>query len=454
MKPTVVVTQPIAGSTLQTGTIQLQGTASDNPDGIGVAIVEVRIDKKSYQTVAPKSPGDWSAWTATLDASIEGSHNITARATDMAGNRAWFDMALNAVPGTVDATKPKISITKPSWGYLSVGNTVLVKGTASDNEGGRGINAVEVRIDKKSYLTAIPKSAGDWSSWSISLTSSSYGAHIISARAFDKEGNGAWTNISVTTSATDKFGVTGIYPQKPGGEEWYIIMNDPLSDPRFEPGASITKNSDGSWKIKSSQTRLEVMTSSGYVPSRIDTYDQIELVDKGFMQDQRDWKNVEMTGYVKKNAGAEDNYSWYARGGKHSDIECEGTAYKGGLFFSGDMRVAKEQWFSGGYSFSPQISTPYASNGNWLGFKTIMYNTDGGSVVIEMYVNPSNDRVTWIKTYAVEDKGGWGDQGDYCNGSPDQIITWGGPIATFRWDSATDVDFKWLSVREIQPPSA
>jgi len=29
-------------------------------------------------------------------------------------------------------------------------------------------------------------------------------------------------------------------------------------------------------------------------------------------------------------------------------------------------------------------------------------------------------------------------------------ITWGGPIATFRWDSAEDVDFRWLSVREIQ----
>ena len=33
----------------------------------------------------------------------------------------------------------------------------------------------------------------------------------------------------------------------------------------------------------------------------------------------------------------------------------------------------------------------------------------------------------------------------------DQIITWGDPIATFRWDDARDVDFKFLSVREIDP---
>jgi hypothetical protein len=33
------------------------------------------------------------------------------------------------------------------------------------------------------------------------------------------------------------------------------------------------------------------------------------------------------------------------------------------------------------------------------------------------------------------------------------IITGGDPIATFMWDSATDVDFKNVGVREIEPPS-
>ena len=49
----------------------------------------------------------------------------------------------------------------------------------------------------------------------------------------------------------------------------------------------------------------------------------------------------------------------------------------------------------------------------------------------------------------------WGDQGGYCEGAADQLITWGCPIATFRWDNATDVDFKNFSVREIElpPPS-
>ena len=44
---------------------------------------------------------------------------------------------------------------------------------------------------------------------------------------------------------------------------------------------------------------------------------------------------------------------------------------------------------------------------------------------------------------------GWGRDGVDCGGRSDQIISWGGPIVTFRWDSANDVDFKSMSVREI-----
>ena len=49
------------------------------------------------------------------------------------------------------------------------------------------------------------------------------------------------------------------------------------------------------------------------------------------------------------------------------------------------------------------------------------------------------------------DNGDGGKEGKECDGKKNQIITWGGPIVTFRWDDATDVDFKFLSVREIDP---
>ena len=33
-----------------------------------------------------------------------------------------------------------------------------------------------------------------------------------------------------------------------------------------------------------------------------------------------------------------------------------------------------------------------------------------------------------------------GDDGDECQGSPDHIISWTGPIVTFRWDNADNLE--------------
>jgi hypothetical protein len=45
-------------------------------------------------------------------------------------------------------------------------------------------------------------------------------------------------------SGVDKFGIREIYPTKPGGEKWFMNMQDATSDPRFDPQATITKNPD------------------------------------------------------------------------------------------------------------------------------------------------------------------------------------------------------------------
>lgn len=255
-------------------------------------------------------------------------------------------------------------------------------------------------------------------------------------------------------------GVVQIYPTKQGGDEWYMNADNPASDPRFNPKTTITKNADGSWKIKSSQVRANVFTTTGYSQSAITTYDQKELAAKGYMQSPTDWKNVEVTGYIKVNAySSDDNFVWYGRGGMHTGSEeCEGTGYKGGLYYSGKSRFAKEQWHSGGYSYSTTKTVADPIKGKWVGIKFVMYNKviqQGDiqitAVELETWIDAKNDG-NWIKADEKLDTGGWGTEGDICGGSPDQIITWGGPVITFRWDSATDVDFKKFSVREIAPP--
>jgi hypothetical protein len=48
---------------------------------------------------------------------------------------------------------------------------------------------------------------------------------------------------------------------------------------------------------------------------------------------------------------------------------------------------------------------------------------------------------------------GWGGGYPDCGATNTQVITWGGPIAVFRWDNIDDMDVKDFSIREIQPPS-
>ncbi|HYX49766.1 MAG TPA: hypothetical protein VE843_08485, partial [Ktedonobacteraceae bacterium] len=270
----------------------------------------------------------------------------------------------------------------------------------------------------------------------------------------------------------DKFGVNEIYPTKPGGEEWFMNMQDPNNDPRVFKGSqtpTFTKNPDGSWKVPfggvhsilccPNEVRYNALTSSGFDPSKI-IVDEKQLVQRGYMQSPNDWKNVEITGYVKFNAGdASRGWTWEARGGRHTGsgapAGCEDTMYNAHILWgNGNVRWEKEQWHVHIVS-TPYRPSPAIGAHKWIGFKAVMYNIqqNGKTVVkLEMWEDPNNDN-HWVRAYDLTDAGGWGDGGQTCGGSPDQIITWGGPMVLFRWDYATDVDVKNFSVREIQPPT-
>ena len=255
----------------------------------------------------------------------------------------------------------------------------------------------------------------------------------------------------------DPSGIQKIYPTKAGGEEWYMDMTDG-QDPRSKP-PSLEKNSDGSFKVTSSKVRYGVYTSAGYNPGQIKTLDHGTIAQTGYMQSAKDWKNVEMTGYVKVNSGQSgENFAWYARGGRHTGDGnpegCEGVAYKADLGYDGRTRFAKEQWHVS-YDFTDHKNAMSSIEDKWVGFKGIMWNMvqNGKTVVkMEIWVDKNEDDLEngpWVKVDENTDSGGWGNSGSECGGASDQIITWGGPIATFRWDGATDVDIKNFSVREI-----
>jgi hypothetical protein len=265
---------------------------------------------------------------------------------------------------------------------------------------------------------------------------------------------GTPTTTPTPTAGTDAFGVKMIYPTKAGGETWFL-KEDALKDTRFDPDDTVTRNADGSWKMKSTQVRMHVRTSAGYDSRMIPTYDRDVLAGRGYMQSPNDWKNVEMTGFVKVNAASRtsESFAWYARGGRHNDsLACEGSSYKGNLHYDGRVRWEKESWHVS-YRQTPYQTGTSALKGRWVGFKSIMKNTTFNgkpAVKLELWLNENADKVTWKKVYDTTDHGQVGGDATHCGGAVDAMpITWGGPLATFRWDGASDVDFKWLSVREI-----
>lgn len=80
--PAVSVTAPAAGSAVS-GTVSVSGSAADS--GSSVARVEVRVDSGPWTSASGTTSWTWSWATSGL---LDGTHILTARATDAAGNTA------------------------------------------------------------------------------------------------------------------------------------------------------------------------------------------------------------------------------------------------------------------------------------------------------------------------------------------------------------------------------
>jgi hypothetical protein len=239
---------------------------------------------------------------------------------------------------------------------------------------------------------------------------------------------------------SDPFGIRMVYPTKSGTSPWVLNQADPTADPRFDPGAAITRNADGSWRIDDATARLSALAPAGGAH----------------------WKNVEMTGYVRlmSTTSPTDEFTWYARGERHSSsVPCDGSSYKGSIEYQGRTFWKKEVWHTGGYTQARGDGTATVTplQGRWVGWKVMIYNIDSDSAVkMEAWLDDRADN-QWVKVNEIVDRGGWAggathpDCRNPLTGRPrtiDEVILWGGSRATFRADEAV-FDFKWLSVREI-----
>jgi hypothetical protein len=97
--PTIKITSPSAGTTVS-GSTMIAGTAADN---VAIARVEVSIDRGPFALA--NQTATWSySWPTTTVA--DGSHTITARATDTSGRKASTSVTLSVTNTTTPPPPP------------------------------------------------------------------------------------------------------------------------------------------------------------------------------------------------------------------------------------------------------------------------------------------------------------------------------------------------------------
>ena len=216
--------------------------------------------------------------------------------------------------------------------------------------------------------------------------------------------------------------------------------------------------------------------ASGGAPSTPDCgVNHSSLESQGYLFKSSDLKNVEITGYffVDGITDQRARINIFARNGlinSDSSSCCSGTAYGTRLYVTntgpdvGKISHFKRQWFPSEVEKEKTSQTTVPTfYQRWFGVKFVVYNNVINDTITEVHIetyictsdNPS-EFGNWILVKKTIDKigSGWGNQGGVCNATnPDQPITWGGYLVGFSWEDTNAMQFKFVSVREIQPPT-
>jgi fibronectin type 3 domain-containing protein len=236
--------------------INLSWTA--NPTSDGVTNYNVYRGTTAGFTVTPgttppiATPTTNSYSNTGLTASTTYYYKVAA--VDAAGNIGPLSSEVSATTSITDTTRPTVAVTYPAPNQSVSSGTVVIQGTAADNQGGSGIRDVYTRLDASAYVIATPQAPGNWSTWSRSYNITTTGNHTILARATDNAGNVQWT-------ASIPFTVTGTDTTRPT-----VTITSPTNGSSVPRGTVIVQgtasDNTGGSGIKDVYTRLD---TSGYV---------------------------------------------------------------------------------------------------------------------------------------------------------------------------------------------
>jgi len=195
VKSVTVDTTPPVVPTLVVAT----GATSGKPVLSGVteaaAKVEVFDGTVSLGTATANSSG---AWTLTPAALADGTHNITAKATDAAGNTSAASTVHAVTVSTLDTTPPAIP------------TLAITTGTASNRPLFSGTTEAGAKVDVYDSTTKLGTATANTSgAWSYTPDVLANGSHSISAKASDAAGNTSAASAGKTVTIASTLNLSG-----------------------------------------------------------------------------------------------------------------------------------------------------------------------------------------------------------------------------------------------------
>ncbi len=199
--PAVSLSAPANGASYTTAqSVAINATASD---AVGVARVEF-YDGATLLGTDTTSPYSFS-WAIT--SANNGSHSLTAKAYDAAGNVGTSTaVSVTVNIATADTTAPAVSLSAPANGAsYTTAQSVAINATASDAVG-------VARVEFYDGATLLGTDTTSPYSFSWAITSANNGSHSLTAKAYDAAGNvGTSTAVSVTVNIATSLNGAALY---------------------------------------------------------------------------------------------------------------------------------------------------------------------------------------------------------------------------------------------------
>ena len=265
--PTVSITSPKAGDVVTGDTLVVTGAAADPPGPAG----EVTSGLAKVTVNGTPATVQDGAFSVTLTGLAAGPLDVTATATDKAGNVATATVGVTVIAN--DATSPLVTISTPAVGAAITGGNVVVEGAVSDPPGPDGAAASGV-ADVTVNGTKASVSGG---AFHVTVFGLEPGPLTLVATATDVAGNAASASVGIVVEpllrgiATRAIALSFTTP----GEKAPILV-DALYD-----GALVTPVTSGV-VFKSADPAVAGVGPDGMVTALADGQTSVTATWKGF----------------------------------------------------------------------------------------------------------------------------------------------------------------------------